>query len=125
MSAGEVKEIARQLKIQTGVCRRLSKDVTSYQKEAADEKTAIDKMAENIDGADEQTKYKLKQAREAHAETMAMVEDSRNRLDDALPRLESLIASAKEKKLAELIPDDITAAETVVTDARKVLTSSQ
>jgi len=87
MSATQVKEIARQLKIQTGVCRRLSKDVTSYQKEAVEEKAAIDKLAESCDDSDEQTKYKIKQSREAHAETIAMIEDSRHRLEEALPRL--------------------------------------
>ena len=123
MSAAQIKEIARQLKIQTGVCKRLSKDVTSYQKEAAEEKAAIDKLSETCDESDEKTMYKLKQSREALAETMAMIDDSRSRLDEALPRLESALASAKEK-IAEAAADDIAAAEAVVAEAHTVLAAS-
>jgi len=61
MSVAQIKEIARQLKIQTGICRRLSKDVTSYQKEAAEEKDAIDRLVETCDESDDQMKYKIKQ----------------------------------------------------------------
>jgi len=122
-SVTQIKDIARQLKIQTGVCKRLSKDVTSYQKEAEEAKAAIDKLAETCDETDETVVYRLKQSREALAETMAMIEDSRNRLDEALPRLESLLKTAKEK-LAESIPDDISAAESVVSDARNILATS-
>lgn len=117
----EMKEIARQLKIQTGVCKRLAKDVTSYEKEGAEEKSQVDALADAA--ADEETQCRLKQAREALAETLAMVEDSRRRLDEALPRLGAALAAAKEKLATELA-DDIAAAESVLVDVRKVVASN-
>lgn len=119
----EMREIARQLKIQTGVCKRLAKDVSSYEKEAAEEKAQVDALADAAGAADDEAQCRLRQAREALAETQAMVEDSRRRLDEALPRLEAALAAAKDKLAAE-VAADIAAAEAVLVDTRKVVASS-
>ena len=62
----EMREIARQLKIQTGVCKRLAKDVSSYEKEGAEEKAQVDALADAAAAAaDEEAQCRLRQAREA------------------------------------------------------------
>jgi tubulin-specific chaperone A len=76
----------RKLKIQIGVCKRLTKEVLSYEKEVMTNEAKIQKMKD--DGKDP---YDIKKQEEVLGESYMMVPDSKNRLDAALFELASLI----------------------------------
>ena len=125
MSAREIKEAARQLTIQTGVCKRLVCDLKEYRSESKEEKTRIDALAESTAAEEEKAvgsegEYRLKQARAAHAETLAMIEDSRRRLEEALAALEKMLEGAKAEALAE----QVAAAEKIVAAAHEALAAT-
>ena len=120
MSDRHTKELERQLTIQTGVCKRLARDVVSYRQESAQEHAALEQLADTTttSSSSSESEYRLKQARAAHAETLAMVADSRRRLADALPRLEELLTAARA---STALTDAVSAAEHAAADARTVL----
>ena len=118
------REEARHLAIQAGVCKRLTKDLQSYRGESKQEKAAIDALAEKVAGEapGSEGSYRLRQAREAHAETLGMIVDSQRRLEEALSCLEALLDTARKgAAAAAVLADQIAAAEAVVAAAREAL----
>lgn len=72
----------RQLKIKTGVVKRITREYESYQKEIQRDKNRIDKLRDS--SADE---HQIRKQEEVLAETISMVPNTRKRLQDALEDL--------------------------------------
>lgn len=84
----EASEVNRKLKIQLGVCKRLSKEVLYYEKEAIDNEKRIQKMKD-----DEKDIYDIRKQEEVLGESYMMIPDSKNRLETAVFELANLIVS--------------------------------
>jgi tubulin-specific chaperone A len=81
-----VSQDLKNLKIKTGSCKRLLADLRVYTKEEEQQNDKIAKMkAANADP------YDLKQQENVLAETMAMIPDTKNRLNTAYGELLSAI----------------------------------
>jgi tubulin-specific chaperone A len=76
---------AQKLKVQVGVCKRMQKEVTSYEKEVVTNEARIQKMKD--DGRDE---YDIRKQEEVLQESYMMVPDSKSRLEKALGELSEL-----------------------------------
>ena len=87
-----VVEENKKLKIQIGVCKRLSKEVLSYEKEVITNENKVQKMKD--DGKDP---YDIRKQEEVLGESYMMVPDSKNRLEAALFELANIIVSIKFK----------------------------
>lgn len=90
----EVPTLRRQLKIKTGVCKRLAKEHKSYQAEEEQQKIKVDKFV--ADGAEA---WDIKNGNLMLQESHKMVKDTADRLGVALQALREIIVSA------EKIPD--------------------
>ncbi|ORX50690.1 hypothetical protein BCR36DRAFT_583273 [Piromyces finnis] len=76
----------RNLKIKTGVVKRLGKEVISYQKEYEQQQARIDKLiAQNADEHD------INKQKEVLEETNVMIPDSKRRLNVAYKELTDLV----------------------------------
>ncbi|ERM95695.1 tubulin-folding cofactor A [Amborella trichopoda] len=81
----------RSLKIKTGTCKRILKELHSYEKEVEKEAAKTSDMKER--GADP---YDLKQQENVLAESRMMIPDCRKRLEAALSDLHAILAEMKE-----------------------------
>lgn len=81
----------RNLKIKTGTCRRISKELHSYEKEVEREAAKTANMKEK--GADP---YDLKQQENVLAESRMMIPDCRKRLEASLADLKVTLAELEE-----------------------------
>ncbi|KAL9246850.1 hypothetical protein vseg_020338 [Gypsophila vaccaria] len=81
----------RNLKIKTGTCKRLVKELHSYEKEVDREAAKTADMKEK--GADP---YDLKQQENVLAESRMMVPDCRKRLESSLADLKATLAELEE-----------------------------
>ncbi|KAI9173031.1 hypothetical protein H9P43_007162 [Blastocladiella emersonii ATCC 22665] len=105
----------RQLKIKTGVVKRLAKEIFMYQKEAEKQQAKVAAMAEA--GADE---HDVRKQKEVLQETLVMIPDTQRRLVDAFADLEayaSAVANLKETP-------EYDAAISVLDEARPQLASA-
>ncbi|XP_061822001.1 tubulin-specific chaperone A [Nerophis lumbriciformis] len=84
----------RQIKIKTGVLKRLIKEEVSYKKEAKQQEEKIEQL--KAEAADS---YLIKQHTESLKETIMMVPDTRRRLTVAHNDLQQLLEA--EEELAE------------------------
>ncbi|CAM9606575.1 unnamed protein product [Chrysoparadoxa australica] len=76
----------RQLKIKTGVCRRMLKEVSCYEEEAATNEAKVQKMKdEGMDSHD------IAKQEEVLQESLMMIPDSTNRLEKALEDLRAFV----------------------------------
>eukprot|EP00124_Ichthyophonus_hoferi_P003753 Ihof_evm5s349 gene=Ihof_evmTU5s349 len=78
--------VLRQLKIKTGVVKRISKEVGMYQREVIEIEERTRRLA--AEGTDI---YYLKKQEEVKAESEAMVPDTLRRLDAAIIDLEDMM----------------------------------
>ncbi|KAJ8285487.1 hypothetical protein GJAV_G00027360 [Gymnothorax javanicus] len=85
----------RQIKIKTGVVKRLAKEEVHYVKQAKEEEEKIERM--KAEGEDE---FVIKKQREVLQESRMMIPDSRRRLAAAHMELSQLLQS--EAELEEL-----------------------
>ncbi|CAI2181663.1 8399_t:CDS:2 [Funneliformis geosporum] len=76
----------RDLKIKTGVVKRLYKEEKSYRKEVENQQKRIDKLTE--DGTDE---YTIAKQKEVLQESLNMIPDCQNRLKEAHKELQKLL----------------------------------
>eukprot|EP00262_Sarcandra_glabra_P007819 TRINITY_DN2081_c0_g1_i3.p1 TRINITY_DN2081_c0_g1~~TRINITY_DN2081_c0_g1_i3.p1 ORF type:complete len:113 (+),score=37.61 TRINITY_DN2081_c0_g1_i3:167-505(+) len=81
----------RNLKIKTGTCKRILKELHSYEKEVEREAAKTADMKEK--GADP---YDLKQQENVLAESRMMIPDCRKRLEASLADLRGIVAELKE-----------------------------
>ncbi|CAL5190682.1 unnamed protein product [Lathyrus oleraceus] len=83
----------RSLKIKTSTCKRLVKELDSYEKEVLRESAKTADMKDK--GADP---YDIKQQENVLAESRMMVPDSRKRLEAALEDLKGTLAELLEER---------------------------
>ncbi|KAK1304412.1 Tubulin-specific chaperone A [Acorus calamus] len=83
--------ILRNLKIKTGTCKRILKELHSYEKEVENEAKKTADMKDS--GADP---YDLKQQENVLAESRMMIPDCHKRLDSSLADLKGTLAELKE-----------------------------
>lgn len=102
----------RQIKIKTGVVKRLTKEKMSYEKESKQQEEKIEKM--KADGKDE---YDIKKQIEVLGECKLMIPDSLKRLNVAYEELTKLLE--KEEDLKET--EEYKAAQTVLQEATAVM----
>ncbi|KAG0498640.1 hypothetical protein HPP92_003331 [Vanilla planifolia] len=81
----------RNLKIKTGTCKRILKELHSYEKEVQLEAAKTAEMKEK--GSDP---YDLKQQENVLAESRMMIPDCRKRLDASLADLKDIVEELKE-----------------------------
>nr|ABK27074.1 unknown [Picea sitchensis] len=96
------------LKIKTGTCKRVLKELHSYEKEVDREAAKTADMKEK--GADP---YDLKQQENVLAESRMMLPDCRKRLESALTDLQGMLAELEQSGQEG---DEIREAKTVVKD---------
>ncbi|KAJ3411083.1 hypothetical protein HDV05_002753 [Chytridiales sp. JEL 0842] len=101
----------RQLKIQTGVVKRLSKELAAYEKEQTAQQARIDKLK-----AANEDMHTIRKQMEVLDETVQMLPDCRRRLTDAHQELQKLVANllATNQEVSE--SEDMVAAQTVLKD---------
>ncbi|XP_063433754.1 tubulin-specific chaperone A-like [Mytilus galloprovincialis] len=102
----------RQIKIKTGVVKRLTKEKLSYEKESEQQEAKIEKM--KTEGKDE---YDIKKQVEVLGECKQMIPDSLKRLKVAHEELTKLLEKEEDLKEAE----EYKAAETSLTEANAVM----
>ncbi|CAO4360977.1 unnamed protein product [Caenorhabditis nigoni] len=92
----------KQLKIKTGVVKRLIKEHASYQKQVVKDEEKAEKMA--ADATNEDEEYAAKKAKEVARETVTMVRDAHGRLQKAVADLQSFVSSGNfSDESAELV----------------------
>ncbi|XP_065170826.1 tubulin-specific chaperone A [Atheta coriaria] len=86
----------RTLKIKTGVVRRLAKEKLTYEKEADQQRTRIEKY--QTEGKDE---YDIRKQEEVLQESVMMVPDCQRRLAKAYEELQTILNSETDLKESE------------------------
>ncbi|KAJ8565780.1 hypothetical protein K7X08_008356 [Anisodus acutangulus] len=108
----------RYLKIKTSTCKRLVKELSSYEKEVQRESAKTAHMKEK--GADP---YDLKQQENVLAESRMMVPDCRKRLEAALEDLKGTLVELEETDEKE--GPEFEEARIIITDVEKFFESSE
>ena len=90
------QQLLRQLKIKTGVLRRLSKEQKMYEREVLDFNNAM--IASSSDGAPPTATTMSSQQMQCLEESKAMVRDTSVRLEKAFVDLEELVESASKEE---------------------------
>ncbi|KAM6225372.1 tubulin-specific chaperone A [Rhynchocyon petersi] len=86
----------RQIKIKTGVVRRLIKEKVMYEKEAKQQEEKVEKMkAEDVEN------YAIKKQAEILQESRMMIPDCQRRLEAAYVDLQQLLETEKDLEEAE------------------------
>ncbi|XP_061192643.1 tubulin-specific chaperone A-like [Saccostrea echinata] len=105
----------KQIKIKTGVVKRLTKEKVAYEKEVVKTEEKVEKMkAENKD------EYEVKKMIEVLQESKMMIPDTLKRLNTAYADLENLLN--KEEDLNET--EEYKAGKTALEEAKAVMPSS-
>eukprot|EP00752_Nemacystus_decipiens_P003388 g3135.t1 len=91
-------DVARQLKIKLGVCKRMVKEVASYETEAKENEAKVQKMRD--DGKDP---YDIRKQEEVLQESYMMIPDSKSRLAKVLEEMQSFLG---EHASTEGLPAD-------------------
>ena len=105
--ANATSDDKRQLKIKTGVVKRVNKELSMYEKEVEDGEKKLIVMESSS-----QDPYDIKKFKEVVDESRSMVPDSKNRLRKALEDLDRLLEIAdlentEEYKQAKEIRDSV------------------
>jgi tubulin-specific chaperone A len=107
-----ISHVLRELKIKTGVLRRLSKEREMYEREVLDFTSRIEKD-ERIDrnDDDETNNNNARQRKQCLEESKAMVRDTFVRLEKAFVDLEELVENVVEGKEDFDLSDEVTGKE--------------
>ncbi|KAL8254254.1 hypothetical protein R6Q59_032496 [Mikania micrantha] len=108
----------RNLKIKTSSCKRLVKELHSYEKEVEREAAKTADMKEK--GADP---YDLKQQENVLAESRMMIPDCRKRLESSLTDLKGILAELEEAN--QKVGPEVTEAESIVVDVEKLFETTE
>ncbi|KAL8208211.1 hypothetical protein R6Q57_007623 [Mikania cordata] len=103
----------RNLKIKTSSCKRLVKELHSYEKEVEREAAKTADMKEKGAGP-----YDLKQQENVLAESRMMIPDCRKRLESSLADLKGILAELEEAN--QKVGPEVTEAESIVVDVEKL-----
>jgi len=105
----------RQLKIKSGIVRRITREFESYQKEIVKDKDRIEKLRDN--GGDD---HDIRKQEEVLQETIAMVPNTRKRLRDGL---EELMNFMKDNDTVEelVASEEWVEANTIVSKAQETI----
>lgn len=109
----------QQLKIKTGVLKRLIAEEKSYRQELSEQTITLSNF-KKVDG-DEDYEWKLKKQKEVIEETKKMIPDAQLRLSKSLAELQELVGAHEEEwagteeltKAKELIKDGEQAVEQI------------
>jgi tubulin-specific chaperone A len=101
----------RKLKIQIGVCKRMKKEVASYEKEVLTNEARVQKMRD--DGKDI---YDIRKQEEVLQESYMMVPDSKGRCETAIAELANVL---------EEFSDDQELDAALVKEAKELVESQQ
>ena len=112
MHEKRVSQVLRELKIKTGVLRRLSKEREMYEREVLDFTSRIEKD-ERIDrnDDDETNNNNARQRKQCLEESKAMVRDTFVRLEKAFVDLEEFVETIVEGKEDFDVSDEVTGKE--------------
>ncbi|KAJ2938462.1 hypothetical protein O0L34_g15699 [Tuta absoluta] len=102
----------RQIKIKTGVVKRIAKEKVVYEKEAEQQRNRVQKLKEQ--GDDE---HNIRKQEEVLQESLMMVPDCQRRLVKAFDDLKSILETEKDLKENE----DYRTAQTVLKEAEAQL----
>ncbi|ORZ32221.1 tubulin binding cofactor A [Catenaria anguillulae PL171] len=105
---------ARQLKIKTGVVKRLAKEITMYQKEAEKQQARIQNLIDT--GADE---HDVRKQKEVLQESLVMIPDTQRRLQEAFADLEEFTQTVTDLKETP----EFEAASAILEEARPQLSA--
>merc|ERR550514_2018685 len=92
-----MSDVQKQLRIKTGVCKRLRKDITYYEKEKAQQEQKIAKMVD-----EGKCEYDVKKQREVLDETISMLPETKGRLENGFDDLKAFIDSSQVDSNDEL-----------------------
>ena len=109
MHEKRISQVLRELKIKTGVLRRLSKEREMYEREVLDFTTQIEK--DEIDRNDDDEKNNARQRKQCLEESKAMVRDTFVRLEKAFVDLEEFLETIVEGKEDFDVSDEVTGKE--------------
>ena len=112
MHEKRISQVLRELKIKTGVLRRLSKEREMYEREVLDFTSRIEKD-ERIDrnDDDETNNNNARQRKQCLEESKAMVRDTFVRLEKAFVDLEEFVETLVEGKEDFDVSDEVTGKE--------------
>jgi len=110
-----------QLSIATSAVQRLVKEEASYHKELAQQESRIAKLEANPDG-DENAEYQLKQEKSAVEETKAIFPPLRQRIGDAVQKLEDQLQAGQE---SEAPAAELEKAKDVIQQAKAALSEEK
>jgi tubulin-specific chaperone A len=112
MHEKRISQVLRELKIKTGVLRRLSKEREMYEREVLDFTSRIEKD-ERIDrnDDDETNNNNARQRKQCLEESKAMVRDTFVRLEKAFVDLEEFVETIVEGKEDFDVSDEVTGKE--------------
>ncbi|KAL3739104.1 hypothetical protein ACJRO7_020495 [Eucalyptus globulus] len=108
----------RNLKIKTGTCKRVVKELHSYEKEVEREAAKTAEMKEK--GADP---YDLKQQENVLGESRMMIPDCRKRLEASLADLKATLAELEESNQKEGV--EIEEARSTIADVERLFQSTE
>merc|ERR1712054_532069 len=95
-----VPNLARDLKIKTGICKRMIKEVAYYKKETLENEERVQKMKD--DGIDQWT---VKKAQEVLDESVMMIPDSERRMKEGIEDLYSFVQEFGELEEVKGAPE--------------------
>lgn len=103
----------KQLKIKTGVCKRLVKEVAHYEKELGENQEKMAQM--QAEGRDP---YDIKAQERLVEESLLMIPDSKRRLEAAMDDLRALVEEHKDvEELAEKVQEALAVLPTLEQEA--------
>ncbi|CAM9286696.1 unnamed protein product [Pylaiella littoralis] len=103
-------DAARQLKINLGVCKRMVKEVASYEKEAEENEAKVQKMRD-----DKKDPYDIRKQEEVLQESYMMIPDSKSRLAKVLEEMEAFLGEHADTE--GLPADQLGEARSLLTEA--------
>ncbi|GFF34135.1 putative tubulin-specific chaperone Rbl2 [Aspergillus lentulus] len=106
-----------QLEIATSSVERLVKEEASYHRELQQQTERIQKLESQEAGEDENREYMLKQERLALEETKKVLPSLKQKIDEAVAKLESLLAEEGKKGLESNV-EQITAGKEAIAKAK-------
>ncbi|KAM0714337.1 hypothetical protein Q7P37_010124 [Cladosporium fusiforme] len=106
-----------QLAIATSALTRLVKEESSYHQELEQQSARIAKLEDGEGADDENAEYILRQNKQAREQTKAVFPPLRQKIEDALSKLEQQL----EQDKSQASPDEITKANEAVTAGQNTL----